>query len=710
MTNHRIKRITTFIFPAFPAPSLSLAPAKLEISINYFILRLLKFLIAVSLFLWTITDEVTAQNASRQIGGPGQGTTSEDGTTQEEDPCVEINDERFCWTQDPITGIHYDQIPDTIHIGLGNRQYMSSKSLGLIHTGNLYSPHYITDLFDRRRDNDFLFVNAYSLFAKRPEDILFYNTKLPYTTAGYLTSGSSTRSNDRLLLNFAGNVNKKLGVGTFLDYVYARGEYVSQATKPLNWTSYVYYDDDQYKATLSFNLAKLANQENGGIQNREYVLNPDQQTNTTFTTPYTMPTNLTDTWNDTDGWNIHFNHSYDLGKWEEYANPEDSTEMLENFTSIASIFHSVDVEHYKHAFRMDENADNTDAQDFYSNHYINTSTTQDSTSYLNFSTYAGIRINEGFSKWSQFGLSAFIGYQRQSYTMMQDTLDYSFIDRTHASNNIFVGGQISRHQSKRLTFDVTAKIGISGDKAGDVDITGQLQTVLPVGKDSITVKGSGYFRNQKVSYLMNHYFSNHFKWSESFDPEQKLNLQALLRYSLTGTEAKVGIEHISNYHYFSAEDYLPHECNDMVEVFSIEASQKLHWKAIHFNNRVLFQKSTQESVLALPKLTWESDLSLRFVIAHALTTELGVTGYYTTKYYAPTYQPATQQFAVQNEIKCGGYPVFNAYINCNLKKIKFYIMYSGFGTKLISNDTFLMPYYPLQSTRLEYGVIFDLQN
>ena len=673
-----------------------------------------KFLIFILLLFWTIPVDLMAQNPSRMPttndrNRPGR-ENNEGGSTEEEDPCVQKSDERFCWTQDPITGIHYSQIPDTSHLDLGNRQTMQGKSLGLVHTGNLFAPHYVMNLFDHRRDNDFLFVNAYSLFAKRPEDIFFFNTKLPYTTAGYLTSGSSTRSNDRLLLNFAGNIDKRIGLGTFLDYVYARGEYISQSTKPLNWTSYVYFNDDQYKASLTYTLMNLANQENGGIQERDYVLYPDQQTSTTFTTPYTMPTNLTDTWNDNDGWNLHFNHSYDLGKWDEYINPEDSTDVTEKFTSIASIFHSVDVEHFKHVFRMKKGADATDAHNYYPNHFINNSITEDSTSYLNFSTYAGIRINEGFSKWSQFGLSAFIGYQHQSYTMMQDTLDYDFINRSHSSNSLFIGGQISRQQSNRLLFDVTAKIGISGDKAGDVDITGQLKTVLPVGKDSITVQGAGYFRNQKVSYLMNHYFSNHFKWSEDFDPEQRVNLQANLRYSLTGTEAKVGMEHISNYHYFSSEDFLPHEFDDMIEIFSVEASQKLHWKALHFNNRILFQKSTKEEVLALPKIVWESDLNLQFVIAHALTTQMGVTGYYTTKYYAPTYQPATQQFAVQSEYECGGFPIFNAYINCNLKKIKFYIMYSGFGTKMFSNDTFIMPYYPLQSTRLEYGVIFDLQN
>ena len=652
------------------------------------------------------TSNSSRSTSSRQSGS----SDSKEG--EDEDPCVQIDDRRYCWTLDPITGIKHPCVPDTCYVGMAGRQTMAGKSLGLIHTGNLYSPHLVNDFFDRRDAHDFLFVNAYSLLAHRPEDVLFFNTRLPYTTVGYTTSGSSTQSNDHLKIDFAGNILKQLGVGTSLDYVYARGEYTSQATKPLKWTSYLYYDGDQYKAALTFNLSKLANQENGGITDRSYVLTPDSY-QSTYTEPRTMPTNLIDTWNDMDTWNLHFNHSYDLGHWDEVTDPTDSTALIDRFTSVASIFHSIDVEHYKHSFIMDSGADQTDSKNFYLNHYINPSLTHDSTTYTSLSTYAGIRINEGFSRWSQFGLAAFIGYQRQSYTLMQDTLStesLQYIDRTHHSNNLFVGGQLSRHRSSRLTFDVTAKVGISGDKVGDIDINGTLQTVLPVGKDSITLQGSGYFRNQKVSYLMDHYFSNHFRWSEDFDPEQRLHLAANLRYSLTGTEAKVGMEHISNYHYFDASDYLPHQCSDMIEIFAVEFTQKLHWRGLHFDNTVLFQTSTHDAVLPLPKISWQSDLNLQFVIAHALTTQMGVVGYYTTKYHAPTYQPATQQFCVQSDIECGGYPLFNAYINCNLKRIKFYIMYAGFGSQSFSNDAFLMPYYPLQSTRIEYGVIFDLQN
>lgn len=659
----------------------------------------------------TMAQMRMANNNAAQSNSNNRSANNQSSSDNDEDPCIDPDDQRYCWTQDPITGIHHLQEPDTTHINLGNRQTMASKSLGLVYTGNLFSPHYITNSFDKRDKHDFLFVNAYDLFAFRPEDVVFYNTRIPFTNASYFTSGSSRQSNDHLKLNFAGNFNSKMGIGTFLDYVYARGEYVSQATKPLRWTSYLYYNDDQYKATLTYNVSKLANQENGGIQNLGYIQRPDTFIDNSFVEPQNMPVNLNDAWNDMNSFDIHLTHSYDFGFWDEMTNPDDSTDVWDEFTSVASIFHSVDFESYDHMFRMDKNADQTDKRDFFKNHFINKDITQDSSAYYSFSTYAGIRLNEGFNKYSQFGLSAFVGFEHQGYTMMQDTLNFDYISRNHHSNTLYIGGQLSRHQSSFLNFDVTAKFGLFGDKDRDIDINGNLQTVIQAGaNDSITVLAGGYFHNQNVSYMMEHYFSNHFRWSENFDAERHTHLEGKFRYSRTGTEAKIGIDYITNYHYFSADDFQPHQSNNKIEVLSAELSQKLHWKAIHFDNRLLLQQTNHADEMPLPPLVWESDLSLRFVIAHTLTTQIGCTGYYFANYKAPFYQPAIQQFAVQDKMDCGNYPLFNAYVNCNLKRLKFYVMYSGFGMNAWTNNVFIMPYYPYQSTRVEYGVVFDLQD
>ena len=662
----------------------------------------------------------TARNDSRANSNQIASSSEQDGNkTIEDDPCIDPPDDRRCWNLDPLTGNTYKSVPDTSYIGLCDHVIMESKAMAINYTSNLYGPHMVNQYFSRKEDKDFMFANAYQLFSVDPGEVNYYNTKIPFTVASYSHSGSSINANERLFIDFAGNIKPKIGIGTMLDYVYARGEYTGSSAKPLKWITYLYYDGDLYKANLSFNLSKYANQEWGGVLDREHTLHPDNY-NDNFTIPSSMPTKLTDVWNTTDFYNIHFNHSYNMGKWEERSEISDKDTLVwDEFIPVATLFHTVDFHRYKHSFKMGANADQTE-DGFFEHYYYDQLGTNDSTSYNNFSTYVGVRLNEGFSKWSQFGLSAFIGFEHQNYVNLVDSLDLSFIERNHSSNNIWLGGQMSRHLSSALTFDITARTALSGDKMGDVDINGNIQTVIPFGKrdtisghrkDSLILQARGFFKNSHPSYMMNHYFSNHFKWSEDFSPIQKYHIDGFAKLSRTMTSVRAGIEHISNYIYFDSKDYKPHQYDGQLEIFSLEFRQGLkagNW--FYWENAVLMQTSTNDDVLCLPKFSFESDLSFRFKIAKVLSMQVGATGYFNTKYYAPNYQPATQQFAVQNEIKCGGYPIVDAYINANLKRIKFFLLINNMLGHAVTNDTFNMPYYPQSPLRLEYGIAVDLQN
>ena len=646
-----------------------------------------------------------------------QGQRADNDSVPEEDPCVPIYDQRRCWTLDPMTGLTYQAEPDTSYLGLGNRQSMLSKALALVYTGNLYSPHAVQSWFDRRATHDFIFVNAYHLFRQDPSQQLYYNSKLPCTVLSYSKQGGGLQTNDHLKINFFGNFNRQIGIGSALDYVYARGEYPESAAKPLKWTSYAYYDGDRYKAYINYNLSKLANQESGGIEDRGYILSPDEY-KSNFTDPKNMPTRLGDTWNSTDLRQLHFQHSYSLGKWEERSNPEDTT-VWDEFVPIATIFHNFDIESMDHLFRMDKGAELTTPGFFGNQGYYSDLTTADSSAYRDFSTYAGIRINEGFSRLSQFSLSAFLGFEHQHYTLRQDTADYSFIPHQHYSNTLWAGGQLSRQQSSFLTFNATLRTALSGNKSGDFELQGRAQLNIPFGhydleshqwSDSILVSAGVTSTNTDVPYLYEHYFSNHFRWSNKFDKEQHQRLFGRISYPRTHSSAEVGIEHINNYHYFGS-DCLPHQYDKQIDIFSLKLNQSLRagqW--LQWDNSVLIQTSTEDDVLALPTVSVESDLSFKFRIAKTLAVQAGVTGYYYSKYYAPTYQPATQQFCNQHDIKCGNYPLLNGYVNCNLKRIKFFMTVHNMLENSITNDIFIMPYYPTSFRRIEYGLILDLQN
>ncbi len=657
-----------------------------------------RMILAFGIFLAAVPVFIRAQNSTPEV---------DSGVMEvEEDPCIEIPDERFCWTLDPYTGARRPAAPDTSYINYNSLDVMEAKSLCLNYTGNLWSPHQSDQYFLRPLPSDFFFADAYDLFATSPDRQLYYNTRIPFTVASYLTSGSNLQSNDHFLLDFAGNFSSRVGLGTSLDYVYARGEYQSQGTKPLKWLSYLYYTGERYKAYLSTNISYYGNQENGGITDRDYVLRPEKF-NSNFTDPTNMPTNLIDTWNSTDHHNFHFAHTYDLG-FRRTVWDEDSVGQ-ETFVPVSTLFHTLELNSYERKFKMNKGAEDSETP-FFEHNYINDEITADTTGYKSFTTHVGLRLNEGFNKWSQFGLAAFIGYEYQRYTNLQDTLDLRYIDKEHTSHNFWLGGQINRHLTSALTFDVTARTCLSGDKVGDVAIDGTVQTVIPFGKrDSLVVTAGGFFRNSRVSYFMDHYFSNHFRWSNDFDREQRLRLQGAVRYPRSGTVVSAGIEHINAFHYFNSEG-LPAQYDRQLDIFSLEAQQSLRAGILYWDNAVLFQTTTDEKVLSLPKFSVRSDLSIRFRIARALHTQLGVSAYYHTLYFAPEYQPATQQFCAQHEIQCGNFPLCNAYVNCHLKKIRFFFMMYNMLDGAITNDSFIGPYYPTMPRRMEWGVSIDFQN
>ena len=82
--------------------------------------------------------------------------------------------------------------------------------------------------------------------------------------------------------------------------------------------------------------------------------------------------------------------------------------------------------------------------------------------------------------------------------------------------------------------------------------------------------------------------------------------------------------------------------------------------------RSAYQLSSDKSVLPLPQISLYTNMYLKFKVAKVLMVQLGANMYYNTSYYAPYYEPATQQFQVQDEVNVGNFPLVNAFVNFHL--------------------------------------------
>ena len=209
---------------------------------------------------------------------------------------------------------------------------------------------------------------------------------------------------------------------------------------------------------------------------------------------------------------------------------------------------------------------------------------------------------------------------------------------------------------------------------------------------------------------MNNFISNHFAWKNDFGKIRRLRLGGILNIPHTRTNINVGVENIQNHIYFNA-DGLPTQESGSVQVFSIRAQQNLRWRALNWDNTIIYQTSTNDAVIPLPRLAVYSNLYLLFRVARVLKVQLGVDCDYYTKYKASAYQPATMAFCNQREIDCGNYPFMTAYLNLKLSRARFFVLFSHVNQGLIGdNNYFSMPHYPLNPRRFQMGVIVDFSN
>ena len=93
-----------------------------------------------------------------------------------------------------------------------------------------------------------------------------------------------------------------------------------------------------------------------------------------------------------------------------------------------------------------------------------------------------------------------------------------------------------------------------------------------------------------------------------------------------------------------------------------------------------------------------------------LSIQIGANVYYNTAYKAPYYEPATQQFQLQDKVDVGNYPLMNAYANFHLKQARFFVMGYNLSSLFVDPNYFSLAHYPLNPMVLKLGIAVMFNN
>ena len=358
------------------------------------------------------------------------------------------------------------------------------------------------------------------------------------------------------------------------------------------------------------------------------------------------------------------------------------------------------------------------ASPYYQNIFVDSLQTRDSVRYNKIINTFQIRINEEANKLLRFGLRAFLSNEIKLYQMpaapYYDPGDRDYIPhyRTQDTTLVtsFLGGQIFKNRGKNFWWNAGMKFYFQGYRVGDTELTGMINSRFKVSKkDTAGVFADGGLYITSPELFQNKYFSNHFKWNNDFNAQKTIRLRGGFRIPTRRLEFSTELRSINDYIYWNNEA-LPEQSTDFIQVISVSAQKHFIWARVHSINKVVYQKTSNSRVLPLPEFTAYSSNFYENVLFQVLKFQIGFDLRYHTKYYAPTYMPATGQFHTQNIRKIGNYPFFDAFVNFHLKRARIFVKGEHVNAGLMGYDYFYSVGYPVNPISVKFGVSWNFYN
>lgn len=626
----------------------------------------------------------------------------------EADSLKEIAQMSF-WTISQRTA---DRLPASTDTLLHNYQHSTlpdGQSVAMGFLAPLGSPSYSKIFFDRNEPDQFVFNEPYANYLKTVENQHFINTRVPYSRLDYQRSGNKQMREERFEARLTSNFGESLNVGMDVDLVNSKGFYNSQSVKHNNFILFGNYISDRFEGHAFMNIGKISNFENGGITDETFITNPEaiQQSFTTRD----IPVKFNNTWNTVKNNRFFLSGRYNLGYVEA---PKDTlTRVQGDFVPVASVgFSSQYTQQYRRFLSHDTafvNVNGVQMQridQFYTNRYYNHAV-DDSTHYRSFKNTLSLSMREGFKDWVKFGLTAFLEYDLRDYTM-PDTV--AFARKSHKESAVTIGGVLSKQQGDNLLFNVRADLGVLGVNLGEFRAIGSAETGFDIAGKRTSLSAEAYIKNLRPKYLQNNYHSKYFSWNNDFGDIRRVYLGGKLVIPFTNTIISAGVENLQNYVYFNEDKNIAQE-SDNIQVLSARIDQNIRLGIFHWDNQVVYQKSSNQTVVPLPELSLYSNMYLKTKIVNELTVQFGVDAHYHTKYYAQGYEPALLQFYNQREKEIGNYPISTVYLNMHLKQTRFFLMFYNVASKVIKpQEYFSIPGYPVNPFGLKLGLSINLLN
>lgn len=535
------------------------------------------------------------------------------------------------------------------------------------------SPEQSFNYFKRENIGNAIFYNGLQRYSFTAESLLNYNTKTPYTELAYWGTLFSTQdkeeSNIKILTTQ--NITPALNITLAFQRFGGRGILRREDTNNRNVVMATNYMGKRYLMHAGYIYNKVERSENGGIVDNFWIRD-------TLVDAREIEVNLRDASNSLKKNTLYLDQSYRIpfSFINKLKAKKDSTavDTLSLDTDITSAFigHSSEYSVYRKMYKDNISSSDKLGRAFYDDRfYLNPTKSADSLRVMKFENRAFIRLQPWTSDAIVSKLDVGIGDKLCNYYSFQPS-DYIQGRNNVLLNSVYLYAGAKGQYKKYLNWDADGQYTFLGYELNDFGINANVAVnFYPFRRDKqspLTLRGHFETNLKEPDYYEQHLSTNHFRWDNDFGKISTTKVEAFLDIPRWDLSASFGYGLLDNNIYFDNQGIVQQNTDPMSVMTATLKKNFTLWK-VHLDHDALFQLSSNQNVLPLPMLALNLRYYLQFdVVKNVMQMQIGANGRYTTKWYAPAYNPVLGVFHNQDIEQYGNCPYVDVFVNIQWKR------------------------------------------
>ena len=552
----------------------------------------------------------------------------------------------------------------------------------------------------------------YESWTYTASSIPMFNTKTPYTELAYYGNlfNSETTSNDDIRIFTTQNILPALNVA--LEYKTYGGAGILKNQKARNKTAFATanYLGKRYLAHGGIIWNDINRVENGGVMDNKWIRDTTVDVRevdvflSSATNKYTKRTVFFD-----QSLRVPFSFIEDL-RHRGDSNYVRKDTLIKDLTSVflgTSTEWSVYNKKYTDAVGSSDVAGRTF---YHEKFYMDPAKSADSLHTMRLDNRFYLRFQPWHENSVVSKVEGGVGDRYLSHYNLRPG-SYLYKPSPEKWNTVYAYAGAEGRLSRYFEWDALGQLDFAGHDAGDFFIRGKAKVnVFPFRRDSLSpISLTARFETdlKEPDFYEQHLYTNHYMWDNDFSKTSTTRIQGSLDFPKWKIYASAGYALLANNIYYDSLGVI-RQNPEAMSVLTAALRKDFHLGILRLENSALFQLSSNENVVPLPKLAVNLRWYLQFPIVSedVLKMQIGVDARYNTKWYTPGFNPVTGTFYNQKEEQYGDTPYFDVFINMQWKMACIFLKMEnvGEGWPMKQHDYFSAHHYIHPRRIFKFGI------